>query len=271
MIESDTGLPDDVLDELAALERAVVTHDGGRLKLEWSSLRAGHATDVIVRDGGSVIGFVGVYRHGGEPELAGMIHPDHRRQGLGAAALDRALELATDVPSVLLVVPRASLGGRRLALNRGGALDHSEHALRQRAAPEPDAEPTALRLRAATEADRGFVDTLMLAGFGFARGATESLGSTMIAELDGHPVSSLAVNRDGARAGVYGFVVETERRGHGIGRAVLGRVCCDLRAAGVEEVHLEVEIDNERALGLYTSLGFEPVTTEDYYRLSTNS
>jgi len=32
-------------------------------------------------------------------------------------------------------------------------------------------------------------------------------------------------------------------------------------------VHLEVATDNDRALNLYTSLGFQPVITEDYYAL----
>jgi ribosomal protein S18 acetylase RimI-like enzyme len=28
-----------------------------------------------------------------------------------------------------------------------------------------------------------------------------------------------------------------------------------------------VDVENDRALGLYTSVGFEPITTEDYYAL----
>jgi ribosomal protein S18 acetylase RimI-like enzyme len=36
----------------------------------------------------------------------------------------------------------------------------------------------------------------------------------------------------------------------------------------MRRVGLEVAVENERALGLYTSIGFRPVTTEDYYALS---
>jgi len=39
------------------------------------------------------------------------------------------------------------------------------------------------------------------------------------------------------------------------------------RADGATTVHLEVATDNDRALNLYTSLGFQPVITEDYYAL----
>jgi len=32
-------------------------------------------------------------------------------------------------------------------------------------------------------------------------------------------------------------------------------------------IRLEVAVENDRALGLYTSLGFARVATEDYWRL----
>jgi ribosomal protein S18 acetylase RimI-like enzyme len=48
---------------------------------------------------------------------------------------------------------------------------------------------------------------------------------------------------------------------------VLRRVCQQLRAQGAQQIGLEVAVDNDRALGLYTSIGFTPVTTEDYYVL----
>jgi ribosomal protein S18 acetylase RimI-like enzyme len=46
---------------------------------------------------------------------------------------------------------------------------------------------------------------------------------------------------------------------------VLGRVCRQALADGADRVHLEVAVDNDRALGLYTALGFRLAATEDYY------
>ena len=48
---------------------------------------------------------------------------------------------------------------------------------------------------------------------------------------------------------------------------MLRRVCRGLRADGATEVALEVEVENVRALGLYTSLGFRRVATEEYFTL----
>jgi ribosomal protein S18 acetylase RimI-like enzyme len=44
-------------------------------------------------------------------------------------------------------------------------------------------------------------------------------------------------------------------------------VCEQLRADGARRIGLEVAVENDRALGLYTSVGFEAVTTEDYFTL----
>jgi ribosomal protein S18 acetylase RimI-like enzyme len=77
----------------------------------------------------------------------------------------------------------------------------------------------------------------------------------------------LRLTRDGDAAGIYGFVIEPGRQGRGIGRAALRRACEQLRADGARRIGLEVDVQNDRALGLYTSVGFRSVATEDYYAL----
>lgn len=49
---------------------------------------------------------------------------------------------------------------------------------------------------------------------------------------------------------------------------MLRRVCRQLRVEGARRIGLEVAVDNDRALGLYTSIGFTEATTEDYYALT---
>ena len=68
-------------------------------------------------------------------------------------------------------------------------------------------------------------------------------------------------------AGIYGFAIDPLWQGRGIGRDVLRRVCRQLREEGIRRIGLEVAVDNDHAVGLYTSLGFTLVTTEDYYAL----
>lgn len=283
MLELAAGLSERALDAIAELERVVIEADGGRLKLEWGSLRGrrgDRVEDVLWWEGERLLGFLGIYGFGAIPELAGMVAPDARRRGIGSALLDAALPLCRERGdrAPLLIVPRPSTAGRRLALARGGVLDHSEHALVLSGDPAADERHDAsVSLRAAATADLPLVVGLLEAGFGFSvpDDFADSLNTpreqTLLVELSGAPVGTLRLVREGDTAGIYGFVIEPERRGRGIGRAALRRACEQLRADGARRIGLEVDVQNDHALGLYTSVGFRSVATEDYYALRPSS
>jgi ribosomal protein S18 acetylase RimI-like enzyme len=172
---------------------------------------------------------------------------------------------------LLLVVPRCSPGGRSFALVHGMTHEHSEHALtlRQRPASAP---AQAIQLRVATTDDIPVLSRLYDDGFHDgghvdpSRLASER-SRTLLIMQDGEPVGTIAVSLEDARSAIYAFVVGSDWRGRGIGRAALRHVCQEQFDAGADHVDLEVEVENDRALDLYTSIGFEPLVTEDYYEL----
>ena len=87
-------------------------------------------------------------------------------------------------------------------------------------------------------------------------------------DRDGETIGTLRVTSDGDLAAACTALWSRRQwRGRGVGREALERVCRELFDAGADRVGLEVEVANDRALGLYTSVGFEPVATEDYYAL----
>ncbi|WIM92581.1 GNAT family N-acetyltransferase [Actinoplanes oblitus] len=270
MIELSAGLPPATLDAIAGLERRVVAADGGRLKLEWEALRGRggqRAEDVLWWEGDRLLGFLGVYSHSAPTlELTGMVDPAARRRGIGTALLDAGLQLCArrEHSAVQLVVPRSSAGGRVLAQRRGGKLEGSEHALRLPGEPvEVPADPR-VTIRAAVPADQQAVREVSLRAFGWAPAATAAFDPhTLVVERDGALIGTIRLIPEPGGAGIYGFAIDPEYQGRGIGRDVLHRVC---RTAATP-VHLEVATGNDRALHLYTSLGFELVTTEDYYGL----
>lgn len=278
MLELAAGLSSRALEAIAELERRVIEADGGRLKLEWGSLRrrsGERVDDMLWWDGERLLGFLGIYGFASSPELAGMVAPDARRRGIGTALVDAAVSLCrqrSDRPP-LLIVPRPSAAGKRLALRRGGVLDHSEHALVLSGDPTGPAPDPAVALRRATVADLPLVTRLLEYGFGGAApdGLAERLETprerTEIIEQSGAAVGTLHLTRSGDVGGIYGFAVDPSRQGRGIGRAALRLACEELRAEGAERIGLEVDVENDRALTLYTSVGFKPVITEDYYAL----
>lgn len=86
-----------------------------------------------------------------------------------------------------------------------------------------------------------------------------------MAERDGEVIATIRVHRTPDQWGIYGFAVTSQFRAMGIGRDLLRHVCRQAHDAGLKRLHLEVEIRNDRALGLYTSLGVARTSTEDYF------
>lgn len=313
-IETTHSLDERQLDALAKLEQQVVTHDGGRLKLAWSSLRTpddDRARQVLAFDADeTLIGFLGLYTWGFPIlELAGMVAPAARRQGVGNALLDAALSAAAEhePKQVLLVAPRNDAGGVEFARARGARLEHSEHAMRLD--PFADAagttvattpttatvSPRPVALVKATVDDIPTISDLLTDGFGeqFSHVAAaefdrEDSQTWLVFESDSAGVGlddtadpgmktdrstaigTVRTTRTGDVGAIYGFVIATSQRGRGVGRQVLRDLTELLRADGATSIELEVETENDSALGLYESVGFRRVITEDYFEVPLN-
>jgi ribosomal protein S18 acetylase RimI-like enzyme len=279
MLQSSAGLGPDQLEAIADLEARTVSHDGGRLKLEWGSLRSRsgeQVEDLLWWDGDTLVGFLGIYSFGGgEAELAGMVDPSARGRGIATALIDAATPLLAQRgrATALLVCPRVTGGGAALAAARDAPLDHSEYSLVLRGTPTSAAEDPATMLRRPEISDLTIVSHLLEQGFGYPHdGMEEEFASQddkhLVVVREDRVIGYIRCTVEEGRGGVYGFVIAESERGRGIGRDVLHRVCVLLRARGAEAVGLEVAVENDHALGLYTSLGFERVTTEDYFRLT---
>ncbi|MEW1960044.1 GNAT family N-acetyltransferase [Kineococcus sp. NPDC059986] len=281
MLHPRTHLTADDLRAVADLEERVVAHDGGRLKIEWDSLRArsadpggGPTTDLLwTAPDGRGVGYVGFDSWDGRTvELVGMVDPAERGRGTGTVLLDAAVQVCRDrgFAQALLIVPRPSEAGHRLARRLGAPLEHSEHALRLDAPPAAGDEDPRTTLRTATAEDLDVLADLLADAFGHPPthlAASFAEGDTVAVEHEGAVVGTLRRPRDGASGGIYGFAVAPMFQGRGIGRDVLRRVSREFFADGATSVRLEVAVDNDRALGLYTSVGFRRVQTEDYYDL----
>jgi ribosomal protein S18 acetylase RimI-like enzyme len=266
------------LNALADLERHVIAADGGRLKLEWGVLRSRAGQDVedlLWWDGNRLLGFLGLYAFGPPTlEIAGMVDPSARRRGIATSLLGAALPICRErgYQQALLVTPRESVAGRELAVARGAVLEHSEHALVLLDAPTDGPHDQRIELRTATRADVPDLTRLLTAAFGSSppglldRTSNES-ERTLVVDFEGSPVGTARVTRDRSTAGIYGFAIDPDWQGRGIGRDVLRRLCHQLRQQHVTRIGLEVAVENDHALGLYTSLGFTQMSTEDYYAL----
>jgi len=275
VLERSFGLSDQVRDAIAGLEARCIRADGGRLKLEWGSLARRDPS--VVNDllwwteSQELVGFCGRYSFGGHtPEITGMVDPSHRRRGIGSSLLNELLALCRQRGdrSVLLVTPRSCTDAKRLAERGGASFDHAEHAMVLTELRGHGRTDSTIALRAVTPKDVPAVRDLLASTFGgvMRSSFTDAPDPEMlVAERSGQVIATLRVTDVLGTRGIYGFVVDSTLRGQGIGRDLLRRVCADALGNGASAVHLEVETNNDRALGLYSSVGFELQTTEDYY------
>ncbi|RDE05510.1 GNAT family acetyltransferase [Sphingomonas aracearum] len=80
-------------------------------------------------------------------------------------------------------------------------------------------------------------------------------GGAVLMTADG--AGAVMVGDDGHRGWIYYLAVAAERRGEGIGRALMTAAEEWLRARGCPKVQLMVREDNATALGFYAALGLE--------------
>nr|WP_246465591.1 GNAT family acetyltransferase [Novosphingobium jiangmenense] len=79
----------------------------------------------------------------------------------------------------------------------------------------------------------------------------------LLAEAQNQPIGSVMVGFDGHRGWVYYLATSPDRRGQGIGRALMAAAEDWLKALGSPKIQLMVRGDNASARGFYNALGYE--------------
>jgi putative acetyltransferase len=87
-----------------------------------------------------------------------------------------------------------------------------------------------------------------------------------IARLDGDPVGCGAVALFDGYAEVKRMYTRESARGRGIGKAILGRLEDEARAAGKPALQLETGTEQAAAIGLYQGFGFRSCGPFGHYR-----
>jgi ribosomal protein S18 acetylase RimI-like enzyme len=276
-------LSDAEFDAVRRLAYQCETHDRITLRIGWEQLRSrvrSWATDLLALDAEQIVGFLTFDGSSTDvAEVAGMVHPDERRRGIGRALVEAARQLcrAHGTPTLLLIGDNRSASGRAFAQSLGAQLDHAEHVLRRPASAGLTMPETTLTVRLAAEPDLSVVARMIAEDFGldpetFERRLREqppNLQSVFyIAALAGTPVGTLNVQIVEGEPYIYGFVVQPAYRRRGYGRQFLTSILAELLEEQPRDVWLEVDPENTPALALYRSIGFEVVRTFEYWAVT---
>src|SRR5689334_21375798 len=304
-ITSD-GLTAAQADEVLALVEAARLADGvaplsehGMLRLRYDGSDGGR--DFTVVTGGKITGYAYLDPPSGEGEGEGegegavtgelVIHPEHRRQGLGRALTG---ELAVAAGGHVLRLwahgdlPAAAALARTAGFERFRALWQMRRSL-----SEPLTQPLEGPALPAGRALRTFVpgqdedEWLKLNGRAFAKHPEQ--GGWTRHDLDLRerepwfdPAGFFIAERDGRMTGfhwtkvhnpalgeVYVVGVDPDEQGSGLGRALTLAGLRHLRDLGVDQAMLYVDEDNVPAIRMYEGLGFTRTTVDAMYRRGT--
>jgi ribosomal protein S18 acetylase RimI-like enzyme len=85
-----------------------------------------------------------------------------------------------------------------------------------------------------------------------------------VVEHDGHPVSTAICVHDGQLAGLFEIATVAALRGRGFGRRAILSALKWAHSRGARQAWLQVEAENDTALGLYRSLGFQELYRYHY-------
>jgi ribosomal protein S18 acetylase RimI-like enzyme len=277
------SLTSDEIAEIAALAAVCDAHDHATIRVNWSSLQArsgDQANDFFYYKNGVLVGVLSLYVFGSDvAEASGMVHPSERRRGVFRALVEAATAQLKrrGIPKLLFFCDHASALGIAALKAFGAQFDHAEHKMVLDQARMPATFDEHLRLERAGAEDAADFSRIVAQAFGgiddedlreqIARRAESDHYHYYLAWLDETPIGALTVIFSGREAGIFAFGVQQEYRGRGYGRQILARAIGYALAAEPEKIILEVEPENDRALGLYVSVGFRETHRYDYYSI----
>ena len=269
--------------EIKQLAAQCDAHDQATVRVNWDSLatRSGNETnDFFYYRDGRLIGVLSLYSFGqSEAEASGMVHPDERRQHifstLAAAAVAELRRRR--IPKLVFFCDHQSQAGIALLEASKAQYGYAEYRMDLGTPRIPEAFDERLRVERAGVADVDDIARIVGHAFGMPdddrrQSMIKHMASDTtlyyLARLDGEAIGALTLILGDDDAGIYGFAVVPEQRGRGYGRQILAQVIQYALADGPRQVYLEVAPDNDRALGLYQSVGFSETKRYDYYILA---
>lgn len=244
-----------------------------------------YVNEFMYFDKEELIGYLGIGTFGGALapfELTGMVHPNYRRQGVFTKLIELALNECRNrkASSILLLCDKTSVSGQEYVKKIKAKYLYSEFEmyLKEKNQDNLQAEVEYIHFKKALNSDAGEVARQNAIYFGRIEEENaieaewiwpeeeEKKGMTIyLAKKENVVIGKVHLQQINGLGAIYGVGVLPEFRGKGYGRGILSKAIKQLLEEKAEEVMLQVAAENETALSLYLSCGFQQTSVMDYY------
>jgi len=285
LVAKQTLTPDEIV-EISRLIDICNAHDRLRMRIGMEMLRerrGDETNDFLYYADGQLVGYLEADSYGRkDKELAGMVHPDYRRQGIFTTLFTTAKEEfeRRGVQKLIFICEHISESGRAFLATTGADYAYAEHEMWLGTFHERGRRSEGLLMRRADAGDINTIVSLLATDSGNVEDVkawvTELMGKPgqywlFLATLNDQTLGTVRLDFMEEVTGIYAFEVRLGYRGLGYGREMLEQLIHIARAASKKPIMLDVETGNTNAVGLYLSCGFEVKTTYDYYELNLES
>lgn len=271
-------------------------HDNVTLKLEieyklsLGSEKSGNINSInefMYFDNEKLIGYLGICDFGGDTiEVNGMVHPQYRRQGIFKKLYSyvEAEWMNRDRKRMLLLSDHDSVSGLGFIKFTKAKQEHSEYEM-YLIGEGKEYKTDKIVLRKAANSDAKEIARQNIIYFSdeineehseytdvpskeeiLLPEEEEKRGFTIYMALaQDKIIGKVHIELQGNAGGIYGLGVLPQYRGQGYGREILLQSIYKLKEKNAKSIMLQVATQNENALNLYKSCGFEKRSVMDYY------
>lgn len=279
-LKQSSGLNVQALEELQRLVHRCEVHDGRIVRVYWTlidRLRAISGDFCLYSDEHELIAYLGVFLFNfDEAEISAMVDPRFRGRGLFKQLLEQALLLVKPMGLKRLVFC-AGTEAVTMLQRHNASFRISEYELRWNSQPVLPAPQAHLARRLANTADLGEIvalDVLCLHDdpdklyYHFGQHFADSERDIWLLYDDDVFVGKIHVHRQDSICFIHNICIKPELQGRGYGYCFLADLLHELKQAGQNDIRMDVESPNARALSLYQRLGFVIAGQFDFWETS---
>ncbi|MCW8399205.1 GNAT family N-acetyltransferase [Legionella sp. PATHC038] len=279
MLSNTNQLNEDQLNDLEQLKTVCKKKDGSvpNLYTHLLTQKRNLPTILLHYDKHHLVGFLSVFFfYEDAVEISLLVHPDYRRKGIAKKMLHTILPLVKEQGFSKLVFSSPSHLNQQWIADLGFIYMHSEYYMeRHDLNPLLDYKKN-LTYRTATEQDIPLLCVLDEACFfktqselipRFEHILSDRTYQIILAFEDNHLIGKAHIRWQKHGATLSDIAVLPVRQGKGLGTALISHCINYALSEGKPELNLDVETHNQKALNLYTRLGFLTQNSCEYWEV----